>query len=162
VKGALTPYTADLCLLDRCGAGFRLVRLALRRGELNRRMAFDVSPLGLAYLKALKRFPRLTGYLRRRLQVAAEAVLDAADLLLEGLARAVTALVELEDRVDALHALLEGDCMQLPDDGQDVLGRALERGAHRVHLETHPLLLPQPPLDLRDVPAGAELLAPER
>jgi hypothetical protein len=64
VKGALTPYTADLCLLDRCGAGFRLVRLALRRGELDRRTAFDVSPLGPAYLKALKRFLRRTGYLR--------------------------------------------------------------------------------------------------
>lgn len=64
VKGALTPYTADLCLLDRCGAGFRLVRLALRRGELDRRTAFDVSPLGPAYLRALKRFLRRTGYLR--------------------------------------------------------------------------------------------------
>jgi hypothetical protein len=64
VKGALTPYTADLCLLDRCGAGFRLVRLALRRGELSRPTAFDVSPLGPAYLKALKRFLRRTGYLR--------------------------------------------------------------------------------------------------
>jgi hypothetical protein len=64
VKGALTPYTADLCLLDRCGAGFRLVRLALRRGELDRRSAFDVSPLGPAYLSALKRFLRRTGYLR--------------------------------------------------------------------------------------------------
>jgi hypothetical protein len=64
VKGALTPYTADLCLLNRCGAGFRLVRLALRRGELDRRSAFDVSPLGPAYLKALKRFLRRTGYLR--------------------------------------------------------------------------------------------------
>ena len=37
VKGALTPYAADLCLLDRCGAGFRLVRRAIRRGELDRR-----------------------------------------------------------------------------------------------------------------------------
>ena len=46
VKGALTPYVADLCLLDRCGAGFRLVRAALRRGELDRRTPFDVSPLG--------------------------------------------------------------------------------------------------------------------
>jgi hypothetical protein len=64
VKGALTPYTADLCLLNRCGAGFRLVRLALRRGELDRRTAFDVSPLGPAYLKALKRFLRRTGYMR--------------------------------------------------------------------------------------------------
>jgi hypothetical protein len=63
VKGALTPYAADLCLLDRCGAGFRLVRLAIRRGELNRRSDFDVSPHGVAYLRALKRFLRRTGYL---------------------------------------------------------------------------------------------------
>lgn len=64
VKGALTPYTADLCMLDRCRAGFRLVRLALRRGELDRRTAFDVSPLGPAYLEALRRILRRTGYLR--------------------------------------------------------------------------------------------------
>jgi hypothetical protein len=63
VKGALTPYAADLCLLDRCGAGFRLVRAAIRRGELDRRSPFDVSPLGREYLRALKRFLRRTGYL---------------------------------------------------------------------------------------------------
>jgi hypothetical protein len=63
VKGALTPLAADLCLLDRCGAGFRIVRAAIRRGELERRSAFDVSPLGPAYLRALKRFLRRTGYL---------------------------------------------------------------------------------------------------
>ena len=63
VKGALTPLAADLCLLDRCGAGFRLVRAAIRRGELERRSDFDVSPLGTAYLRALKRFLRRTGYL---------------------------------------------------------------------------------------------------
>jgi hypothetical protein len=40
------------------------VRLALRRGELDRRSIFDVSPLGPAYLRALKRFLRRTGYLR--------------------------------------------------------------------------------------------------
>jgi hypothetical protein len=64
VKGALTPYAADLCLLGRCGEGFRLVRLAIKRGELNRRSAFDVSPFGGAYLSALKRFLRRSGYLR--------------------------------------------------------------------------------------------------
>jgi hypothetical protein len=42
----------------------RLVRLALRRAELDRRTAFDVSPLGPAYLRALRRFLRRTGYLR--------------------------------------------------------------------------------------------------
>ena len=64
VKGALAPYAADLCLLDRCGAGLRLVRLAIRRGELNRRSDFDVSPHGAAFLSALKRFLRRSGYLR--------------------------------------------------------------------------------------------------
>jgi hypothetical protein len=63
VKGALTPLVADLCLLDRCGRGFRVVRAAIRRGELSRRSEFDVSPLGTNYLRALKRFLRRTGYL---------------------------------------------------------------------------------------------------
>ena len=65
VKGALTPYAADLCVLGRCGAGFRVVRGAIRRGELGRRSPFDVSPLGLDYLRALKRFLRRTGYLAK-------------------------------------------------------------------------------------------------
>ena len=63
VKGALTPLAADLCLLDRCARGFRIVRAAIRRGELDRRSLFDVSPLRFAYLRALKRFLRRTGYL---------------------------------------------------------------------------------------------------
>jgi hypothetical protein len=63
VKCALTPLAADLCLLDRCARGFRIVRAAIRRGELDRRSLFDVSPLRFAYLRALKRFLRRTGYL---------------------------------------------------------------------------------------------------
>jgi hypothetical protein len=63
VKGALTPLAADLCLLNRCGRGFRIVRASIRRGELDRRSLFDVSPLGTNYLRALKRFLRRTGYL---------------------------------------------------------------------------------------------------
>jgi hypothetical protein len=63
VKGALTPLVADLCLLDRCSSGFRIVRAAIRRGELDRRSIFDVSPLRFEYLRALKRFLRRTGYL---------------------------------------------------------------------------------------------------
>jgi hypothetical protein len=63
VKGALTPLAADLCLLHRCGRGFRVVRGAIRRGELDRRSIFDVSPLGTNYLRALKRFLRRTHYL---------------------------------------------------------------------------------------------------
>ena len=63
VKGALNPYVGDLCLLDRCGDGFRLVRAALRRGELARRSPFDLAPLGREYVRALKRYLRRTGYL---------------------------------------------------------------------------------------------------
>jgi hypothetical protein len=63
VKGALTPLAADLCLLDQCGRGFRVVRRAIRRGELDRRSPFDVSPLRGDYLRALKRFLRRTHYL---------------------------------------------------------------------------------------------------
>jgi hypothetical protein len=62
VKAALTPLVADLCLLDRCGRGFRVVRAAIRRGELDRRSPFDVSPLGTKYLRALKRYLRRYGY----------------------------------------------------------------------------------------------------
>lgn len=71
VKGALTPYVADLCMLNRCGAGFRLVRAATRRGELARTTPFDVSPLGREYLRALKRYLRRTGYLSPRPSAAA-------------------------------------------------------------------------------------------
>ena len=85
VKGALTPLAADLCLLDRCGRGFRVVRAAIRRGELNRRSAFDVSPLRHqlpARAEALPAPDRLPlGQV-----VAAEQVLDAADLVVERLA----------------------------------------------------------------------------
>jgi hypothetical protein len=63
VKGALTPFTADQCLLGHCGVGYRLVRAAIRRGELARKQPFDVSPLGHEYLRALKRYLRRTGYL---------------------------------------------------------------------------------------------------
>jgi hypothetical protein len=63
VKGALTPYAADLCLLGRCSAGFRLVRVAIRRGELDKGPDFDIPPHRGAYLRALKRFLRRTGYL---------------------------------------------------------------------------------------------------
>jgi len=56
-------------------------------------------------------------------------VLDAADLVLERLARAVAALVQLEDRVDALHAQVERDRVELADDREDVLSGALEGGA---------------------------------
>ncbi len=51
--------------------------------------------------------------------------------------------------------------MQLGDHRQDVLGRALERGSHRVHSKAHPILRLQAALDLGDVLAGAGPLSPE-
>src|SRR4029450_1452485 len=88
-------------------------------------------------------------------RVAAEQVLDAPHLVVQALPRAVAPLVELEDGVDARHALVEGDRVQLADDLEDVLRAPLERGAHRVHPVAHALLLGEPALDLGDVLAGA-------
>src|SRR5215217_338775 len=94
--------------------------------------------------------------------VLAEQVLDAPDLVVEGLLRAVPALVELQDGVDARHALVERHRVELADHREDVLGRALERGAHRVHPEANAILPRQAALDLGDVLARARALPTER
>ena len=62
-KGALTPLVGNLCLLDRCQNGFRLVRRAIRRGELKRWGPRDHGAYGKAYLDILRRHLRRTGYL---------------------------------------------------------------------------------------------------
>ena len=99
---------------------------------------------------------------RRALDVpAAEPVLDGAHLVVERLVGAIAALVELQDRVDARHALVEGQRVQLADDAEDVLRRALERGAHRVHPEADAILQGEPALDLGYVAACADLAAAE-
>src|SRR5262249_14113347 len=54
---------------------------------------------------------------------------------------------------------LEGHAVQLGDHRQDVLGRALERGPHRVQLVADPVLRGEPALDLGDVLAGARVRA---
>src|SRR3954468_19359493 len=86
---------------------------------------------------------------------------DRPHLVVERLVRPVAPLVELQDRVHARHALVEGHRVQLADDREDVLCRTLERRAHRVHPVAHPILLREPPLDLRDVLAGTYLRASE-
>ena len=59
----LAAYVATRYLLGRPGAGWRLVRRALRRGELdNRRGRYDFCPCGDRYPKRLRRFLRETGY----------------------------------------------------------------------------------------------------
>ena len=63
VKPILAAYVATRYLLGRRGAGWRLVRRALRRGELdNRRGRYDFCPCGDRYPKRLRRFLRETGY----------------------------------------------------------------------------------------------------
>ena len=63
VKPLLAPYVATRYLLGRPGAGWRLVRRALRRGELdNRRGRYDFCPCGSRYPKRLRHFLRETGY----------------------------------------------------------------------------------------------------
>src|SRR5215211_9211351 len=52
----------------------------------------------------------------------------------------VPALVELEHGVHAWDAELEGNGVELGDDGEDVLRRALERRAHGVEAVADPVL----------------------
>jgi hypothetical protein len=139
VKGALTPYAADLCPARplRRGLPARAARdqarraqpaLGLRRGAPRARV-----PQGAEALPAPQRLPPLG-------RVAAEALLDASHLVVQRLVGAVAALVQLEHRVDARHALVERHRVQLAHHREDVLGRPLEGGAHRVHAEAHALL----------------------
>ena len=63
VKPVLAAYVATRYLLGRPGAGWRLVRRALRSGELeNRRGRYDFCPCGDRYPKRLRRFLRETAY----------------------------------------------------------------------------------------------------
>ncbi len=63
VKPVLAAYVATRYLLGRARQGWRLVRRALRRGELDRRRGrYDFCPCGDGYAKRLKRFLRKTGY----------------------------------------------------------------------------------------------------
>jgi hypothetical protein len=65
VKGHLTPYVADQCLLRRCRRGLAAVQRAYRRGELSRRPGgYDLPPYGKAYIRALVRFLGRSGYWR--------------------------------------------------------------------------------------------------
>jgi hypothetical protein len=52
VKGFLAPYAADRCSLGSCRAGLKVVRGAIRRGEVNAR-----------FLPALRRLLKRQGYL---------------------------------------------------------------------------------------------------
>ena len=63
VKPIVAPYVATTYLLGVPGRGWRLVRRALRRGELvNHRGRYDFCPCGDRYPRALRRFLREKGY----------------------------------------------------------------------------------------------------
>src|SRR5262245_11141370 len=89
-----------------------------------------------------------------------EPTLHRAHLVRERLLL-VAALVQLEHRVDAGEAQLEGNPVELGDHLEDVLGRALQVGPHRVQLLAVPVLPGEPALDLGDVLAGARVRAPQ-
>jgi hypothetical protein len=64
VGPALGAFAADLHHLGRHREARRVVRLALRRGELRRRHKFDLGPFGRAYVRRLDHILRSGGYLR--------------------------------------------------------------------------------------------------
>jgi hypothetical protein len=64
VGPALGAYAADLHHLGRHAEARRIVRRALRRGELRRRHPFDLGPFGRAYVRQLNALLRRGGYLR--------------------------------------------------------------------------------------------------
>jgi hypothetical protein len=64
VRGVLAAYTADLYRLGRSADAWRLVRAAIRRGELPAR-GDGMGPSARGYERALRRFLIRTGYARR-------------------------------------------------------------------------------------------------
>src|SRR3954452_23019186 len=89
-----------------------------------------------------------------------EQTLHGGNLVLERLLL-VAALVELEDGVDARDAELERHGVQLAHQCQDVAGRALQRGAHRVHDVADAVLFGEAALDRGDVLGRAGVRAAE-
>lgn len=61
-RAVLAAWVADQCNLGRCQHGLRVVRGALRRGELRRAHRYDSGPFEQAYVKKLKRMLRRFGY----------------------------------------------------------------------------------------------------
>src|ERR671918_1944901 len=96
----------------------------------------------------------------RWLRALAQPLRHRAHLVVEGLLP-VAALVELEHGVDPGQPELERDAVELGDDGEDVLGRALELRPHRLQPVADLVLGGEPPLDLGDVLARARVRAPQ-
>jgi hypothetical protein len=64
VRGILAAYLADKYLLGEGRSGWRVLRRALHRGELNGFGSFDPERKGRAYLRDLRRVLKRTGYIR--------------------------------------------------------------------------------------------------
>jgi hypothetical protein len=62
IRGVLAAYLADKYLLGQGRSGWRLVRRAVRRGEVRKFGRFDSNPAGRSYLRRLRRFLKQTGY----------------------------------------------------------------------------------------------------
>jgi hypothetical protein len=62
VRGVLAGYVADKYNLGQRRAAHRVLRRALRRGDLDRDLPFDSPPFGRKYIKQLKRFLKRNGY----------------------------------------------------------------------------------------------------
>jgi subtilisin-like proprotein convertase family protein len=65
VRGILAAYVADQYLLGHAASGWALVDEAYARGDLGRAASENGYPAGRAYVRALRRFLRRTGYIRR-------------------------------------------------------------------------------------------------
>lgn len=62
VRGLLATMVADKCLVGSCGAGFRLVRRAIRAGHVRPFERFEYGPHGKRYLRVLRRVLTRLGY----------------------------------------------------------------------------------------------------
>ena len=123
VKGALTPVSSPTSACSTAAApASASCALAIRRGELDRRSPFDVSPLGPrvpARPEALPAPHRLPGLGRESPPRRSSTLRTLSSSVWPGRSRRSS---QLEHGVDALHALVERDRVQLAHDREDVLG----------------------------------------
>ena len=66
LRGVLAAYVADEYKAGRGRIAWRRLRVALRRGELDRGREYSVGKFGPAFMRDLRRFLVRTGYIRRR------------------------------------------------------------------------------------------------
>jgi hypothetical protein len=72
VRSSLAAYVADQCLLGQCRRGFRLVKRAIRRGDLRPPRSNPKINYGRKFFLRLRRFLRRAGYLAPRPSASAQ------------------------------------------------------------------------------------------